>query len=111
MISNEDKCNKKEANIQEIQTKTVNRVAVLSFAIGILSIPFAFLSFKSNLILIPFGLSVLSAPILGVIALIQITLNKGALRGRLIAILGICASPVSVICFFSYWITHFTLPA
>jgi len=110
MISKKVKYNEMETDIQEIQTKTTSRISVLSLVVGIFTIPLAFLSFKSIFILTLFGLGVISTLILGITALIQVTLNKDELRGRILAILGLCASLVGVICFFLYWITHFTLP-
>jgi len=96
---------------QDGNAKKTSNLAIVSMIIGMLAIPLAFLSFKSYLVLIPFGFSVILAPILGITALIRIAMSKNKIRGRLLAILGICASPVSIICFFFYWITHFTLPA
>jgi hypothetical protein len=97
-------------NTETNHRKNISYIALAALIIGILSIPLAFLSFKSALILMPFGLSVLLAPILGIIALIQISLNKDGLQGRSMAILGICTMPFSIVCFFAYWIAHFHLP-
>ncbi len=100
-----------ETDIQDEHIKSTSSIAIAALVVGIFAVILAFLSFKSEFILIPFGMSIISAPTLGISALIQIGLGKGKLRGRSLAILGICASPVSIICFFFYWITHFTLPA
>jgi len=110
MVLKDDKCDKNETDSQVLQTKPCNLAAVLSLAAGALSIPLAFLSFRAIFILILFGLTVISALVLGIAALVRVAVKRGKLGGSVLAVLGICASLAGVICFFGYWITHFTLP-
>ena len=101
------------------QKPKLSKLAVASLLVGMFAVLLSFLSFEAyrfieadHVVLIFFGLSIIFAPVLGITALVQIALSKGSLRGNLLAIFGICASPISIVSFFFLWITcYFTLPA
>jgi len=100
-----------KATIQDNYRKKTSRLAIASLILGTLTIPLAFYTgelfglgpFVNALYVILVPLSI----ILGIAALIRITLSRTKVAGVIIAILGIVAALFSIFCAFIHFINSF----